>query len=234
MKIYTNEPKLKSRATIAKFTRPLAFAVLLGGLAVLYLRPEMIVVAWTMAGLGYFISIISAQMGSRFLDLPGRINPFTGVPASLKGLGDGYTLYQLYFPTYHLLTGPSGVHVINARDQIGTIEWNESRSRFDLIGERAFNRLFGIDRFGRPDKELTADVNTVSRLLEKEFGEAAPMVKGLIVLTNTQTKVGDVANAPYPVLKAKRLTQYLRKQGQGEKLKAAQLKHLNELLSVAV
>ncbi len=232
MNVFTNETIFNRRVQIAKIMRPLAFATLIGGLILLYLREDLLLVSWLMAGLGYLLSIVSAHMGGRFLELPGRIMPFDAVPDALKGLGESHRLYQLYMPANHVLVAPSGVYVIKPRDHVGTINWNEKRGRFEHVGERMMNRIFGIDRFGRPDKELTADINSVSSRLESYFGEEAPMVKGIILLTNPKTKTGSMTQTPYPVVKSKGLKKYLREQGKGERLSQTQIEEMETRLGL--
>ncbi len=232
MNVFTNETILNRRISIAKVLRPLAFATLIGGLILLYLREDLILISWMMAGFGYLLSIVAAHMGGQYLELPSRIMPFTAIPKAIKGTGDSTRLYQLYLPANHVLTTPSGVYVIKPRDHAGTIVWNTDKNRFEHRGERMMNRIFGIDRFGKPDKELTADINSVSTRLEKYFGEDAPMVKGIVLLTNPQTKTGSMAEAPYPVLKSKGLKKFLREQQRGDHLSKEQLDEMNNLLGI--
>ena len=89
-----------------------------------------------------------------------------------------------------------------------------------------YRKIFGQESLGQPVIEAQAEAQRLSKFLNKKFGDDAPIVHPIIVFTNPKIAFENIKETPIPVLKAKRLNAYLRKQPHRPTLSEQQIKDL--------
>lgn len=185
---------------------------------------------WLMVG-GLFLGLILFQIGTYFMNRFGRKpRPDEAIEAALKGLGKEYTLYNYLTPVSHLLVGPAGVWVIQSYYQRGNISYKNGHWHQKGGGAMlAYMKIFGQEGLGRPDLEIQADKESISKLLKKELGDDAPPVNVALVFTDERAQLS-TEDAPNPTLKPKELKEYLRKYAKEHPLAPADVKRITAIL----
>jgi hypothetical protein len=231
MKIITNEPLIRRNTKIAQYTGLAGLLVLLGGMYFLFAQPEQFGIIWTMVLLGFFFSQIGIYFTNRWGRRP---RPDEVLNQSLKGLDHNYTLYhyQRKSPTRHLLVGPAGVFALLPHYQRGKITYEKGRWRQKGGGVGlAYLKFFGQEGIGRVDLEVSAEVDAVTRFLEKNLPEGeAPTVQPLLIFTNDKAELVDMEEAPVPTLQPRKVKEHIRKQIKGKALSADKIRQIKELV----
>ena len=231
MKIVTNEALIQRNSRIARYSGLGGLVVLLGGMYFLFAQPEQFTLIWIMVLLGFMFSQIGIYFTNRWGRRP---RPDEVLNQALKGLDHNYSLYHYprKGPTSHLLVGPAGVWVLIPRYQRGTITFERGRWRQKGGGlGLAYMKFFGQEGLGRPDLEVRAEVESVTRWLEKRLGEGeVPAVQTVLVFTNEKAVIGDVEEAPVLTLQPKKLKEHIRKQVKGKALGAELVRKIKDLL----
>ena len=234
MKLITNEALIQRNARIARYSGLGGLVVLLGGMYFLFAEPEQFALIWIMVLLGFMFS----QVGIYFTNRWGRRpRPDEVLNQALKGLDHNYSLYHYprKGPTSHLLVGPAGVWVLIPRYQRGTITYERGRWKQKGGGlGLAYMKFFGQEGLGRPDLEVRAEVESVTRFLVKHLGEEAPPVQPALVFTNDKALIGEVEEAPVPTLGPKKLKEHIRKQVKGKALPAEVMRKIKDALEGTV
>jgi hypothetical protein len=185
---------------------------------------------WIMTG-SLLLALICSQVSNFFTNRFGRHpRPDEILAACLKGLTKDYTLYIYMSPVNYLLVGPAGVWIIEAFHQRGNIVYQKNRWQQKGGGFAvAFGKLFGQEGLGRPDLELKADLDTLTKEFKKSFGDDAPPINAALIFYDPRV-VLDVEEAPNPTLKAKELKDFLRKYAKDHPLPAAEIKRITAAL----
>jgi hypothetical protein len=89
-----------------------------------------------------------------------------------------------------------------------------------------YRKIFGQESLGQPIIEAQAEAQRLAKFLNKIFGDGAPDVYPILVFTNSKIEFVNIKETPIPVLKAKRLNAYLRKQPHRPTLNDQQIKDL--------
>ena len=225
MRVITNEKLIKRNALLSKAISVVGLLVLISGLVVSFIRPEWSILPFYTLITGFLMSNMGMYLNNRYVREP---RPDVAISNSMKGLDDRYRVYHYILPASHTLVGPPGVYAIVTRFQGGSISWNQKRKRFAHRGTSIFRRMFAQESLGNPIGEAGVEARRLAKHLEKQFGDQAPPVFPLIVLTNPKIEIGDLKNVPVPVLKIKRLNPYLRKRPKGTTLSEQQLQALEK------
>jgi len=185
---------------------------------------------WLMVG-GLFVGLILFQIGTYFMNRFGRKpRPNEAIEAALKGLTKDYTLYNYLTPVSHLLVGPAGVWVIQSYYQRGDISYKNGRWQQKGGGPMlAYMKIFGQEGLGRPDLEVKADMESISKLLQKELSENIPPVNVALIFTDERAQL-NTEDAPNPTLKPKELKEYLRKYAKEHPFTPADVKRVLAVL----
>ena len=235
MKIITNEALIQRNARIARYSGLGGLVVLLGGMYFLFAQPEQFTLIWIMVLLGFMFSQIGIYFTNRWGRRP---RPDEVLSQALKGLDHNYSLYHYprKGPTSHLLVGPAGVWALIPRYQRGTITYERGRWKQKGGGlGLAYMKFFGQEGLGRPDLEVRAEVESVTRFLEKHLGEGeVPPVQVALVFTNDKAVIGEVEEAPVPTLLPKKLKEHIRKQVKGKALGAEVMRKIKDALEGTV
>lgn len=223
MQIYTNEKLITRYALISKVLSTTGILVLLSGLAASFLRPEWYSLPFYTLILGFMLSNIGMFLANRYVREP---RPDLVLRNSMKGLDNRYLLYQYHLPAQHAIFTPSGIYAVTPKFQGGMVEWNANRKRFRHRGVSMYRKIFGQESLGQPIIEAQAEAQRLAKFLNKKFGDDAPEVHPIILFTNPKIEFENIKETPIPVLKAKRLNAYLRKQPHRPTLSDKQIKDL--------
>lgn len=228
MKIITNEKKKKTNRRIAIISTLLGMAILISGLVIsLRFRNQV-----TYSLLALLLGFLFAQIGMFFTNRWGR-NPSTDeqINQALKGLDQKYTLCHYYTPTYHLLSGPAGVWILFPYHLTGRIGFKNGRWQH---GGSAFLRFFGKESLGRPDLELSYEIEKIQKFLKPIFEEETFIpVRGMLVFMNPRVTI-DIdpsENPPAPALHLDKLKDFLRKEARQKPLSLEKIEKINEFLA---
>ena len=223
MQIFTNEKIIKRYALVSKVLSTTGILVLLSGLAASFLRPEWYSLPFYTLIAGFMLSNVGMFLANRYVREP---RPDLVLRNSMKGLDDRYLLYQYCLPAQQTIVTPSGVYAVTPKFQGGTVEWNDNRKRFRHRGVSMYRKIFGQESLGQPIIEAQAEAQRLAKFLNKKFGDRAPDVYPILVFTNSKIEFENIKETPIPVLKAKRLNAYLRKQPHRPTLSDQQIKDL--------
>ena len=228
MQIFTNEKLIKRYARVSKVLSTAGILVLLSGLAASFLKPEWYSLPFYTLIAGFMLSNIGMFLANRYVREP---RPDLVLRNSMKGLDDRYHLYQYHLPAQHAIFTPSGIYAVTPKFQGGVVEWNNTRRRFRHRGVSMYRKIFGQESLGQPIIEAQAEAQRLEKFLNKQLGQDAPDVNPIIVFTNPKIEFVNIKETPIPVLKAKRLNAYLRKQSHQPTLNDQQIKDLQNKYS---
>ncbi len=242
MNILTNEKTILRNAKIGKYTSLAAFGlVAIGAYFLIPLLPylnnpavaltkEQEIQYWWFTGCMFgFLAVF--QIGIYFMNRFGRRpRPDELINASLKGLTKDYNLYHYLTPVNHLLVGPAGVWIIEPYYQRGTISYEGGRWQQKGGGLLlAYMKIFMQEGLGRPDLEIKADVDSLTKALSKALGADIPAVNVALVFTDPRAELA-AENAPSPTIKVKELKETLRRYAKEHPFPAEQIKGITDLL----
>lgn len=228
MEIITNERLVRRNARIGQITSIAGLLVLAGGMYISFARQDLFNLSLLALLVGFALSQIGIYFGNRFGRRP---RPDEHLDAALKGLDGRYTLYHYKTPASHLLVGPSGIWVISPRSTRGMITYNESRRRYVQKGGNLYMKIFAQESLGRPDMEISSEVEGITRFLKQRLPEEElPEVQAALVFTNEMTQV-DAENAPVPTMPIKKLKEFIRKTAKGKSLSPDTINGINAAIA---
>lgn len=237
MKIITDPKKIERNKKIGMYTSLGSLVALFAGAGITlsslfrsFENPENIDPTLTnYAFIAMAIGLVLSQIGVYFANRWGRTPTIDErLSLSLKGLDDRYTLYHYVTPVPHLLAGPSGLWVINAQYQQGTIAYENNRYRQRGVG--FFSRIIGQEGVSHPDQEAKAYSADLEKMLKKELPDTElPPILPLIVFTNPKTTV-QAADAPVPTIHVEKLKDFVRRKTKETPAGIAALQAVKEVL----
>lgn len=208
MRIVKNEKLIKRNARIGQYTSFAALAVLGVGMYISVQRQDLFVYAVVSLILGFAMTQIGMYFSNRWGRSP---RPDEQLDAALKGLPGDTSLFHYTTPVPHLLVGPAGVWILQTYHQRGKVAY--SRNRWRLSGGgfmQAYMSVFGQEGIGRPDIDISTEVNSLKKYLAKQLDEQEiPEIQAALIFTNEAAEI-DAADAPMPALKAKQLKDFIR------------------------
>ena len=208
MRIVKNEKLIKRNARIGQYTSFAALAVLGVGMYISVQRQDLFVYAVVSLILGFAMTQIGMYFSNRWGRSP---RPDEQLDAALKGLPGDTSLFHYTTPVPHLLVGPAGVWILQTYHQRGKVAY--SRNRWRLSGGgfmQAYMSVFGQEGIGRPDVDISTEVNSLKKYLAKQLDEQEiPEIQAALIFTNEAAEI-DAADAPMPALKAKQLKDFIR------------------------
>jgi hypothetical protein len=142
----------------------------------------------------------------------------------LKGLSQEYTLYHYSSPARHLLLGPAGLWVLSAYRQNGDISYSNGKWRHTGSGRGSIlRRWFGQEGLGRPDLEISGEVEALKKFLDKNFEEEEqPGILAALVFTGKEVTL-EAEASPVPAVLAKKLKSLIQREAKGNRI-AGELK----------
>ena len=235
MNLISHEKNIRRNGKIGSYMF-LASAVLIGGSVYVTFRPQDFSMLNEQARLwvpsaALLIGFVLFQVSNFFINRFGRRpRPDEVLAACLKGLTKDYTLYVFMSPVNYLLVGPAGVWILEPYYQRGSISFQKDRWQQRGGGFAvAYGKLFGQEGLGRPDLELKADMDTLTKEFKKSFGENAPAVHAALVFYDPRVEL-DVEDAPTPTMRAKDLKDFLRKYAKENPFPTVEIKRVTAAL----
>lgn len=224
-----NEKLIKRNKTIGNVLSISGFAILIGGL-ILNMNPTP---TKTLVSFGALIvGFIVAQNSTTYVTRFGRSPRFDEIIAdNLSKLNNQYTFYVYNGPVPMLLVGPSGLWIPIPTIAAGEISYdNKWRQR----GGSAFMKIFGQESIGKPELEIINQEKLIIDFLKKHVNEEQiPPTNFVLVSMNPKAVIGDVENAPVPIVDISSLRRFIRKNDRKEELKISEtlIEKINETLS---
>ena len=224
-----NEKLIKRNKTIGNVLSISGFAILIGGL-ILNMKPTP---TKTLVSFGALIvGFIVAQISTTYVTRFGRSPRFDEIIAdNLSKLNNQYTFYVYNGPVPMLLVGPGGLWVPIPTIAAGEISYdNKWRQR----GGSAFMKIFGQESIGKPELEIINQEKLIIDFLKKHVNEEQiPPTNFVLVSMNPKAVIGDVENAPVPIVDISSLRRFIRKNDRKEELKISEtlIEKINETLS---
>jgi hypothetical protein len=228
MNIIQNDAVISRNTKIARITGFAGLGVLLVGVYFFITQPDQFALIWGVVMVGFILS----QVGIYFTNRWGRRpRPDEHLNAALKGLDNNYTLYHYTTPTSHLLVGPAGVWILMPKYQRGTITYEKGRWRQKGGGLfLGYMKIFGQEGLGRPDLEVTAEIDSVKKYLEKKLPEQEiPPVQAALVFTNETTELA-IEDAPTPAVSPKKLKELIRKSAKPKPIPIDKVKEIQQAI----
>ncbi|HQA29476.1 MAG TPA: hypothetical protein PLA02_09730 [Brevefilum fermentans] len=224
-----NEKLIKRNKTIGNVLSISGFAILIGGLILnMNPTPTKTLVSFGALIVGFIVAQISTTYVTRF----GRSPRFDEIIADNLGkLNNQYTFYVYNGPVPMLLVGPSGLWIPISTIAAGEISYdNKWRQR----GGSAFMKIFGQESIGKPELEIINQEKLIIDFLKKHVNEEQiPPTNFVLVSMNPKAVIGDVENAPVPIVDISSLRRFIRKNDRKEELKISEtlIEKINETLS---
>lgn len=227
MKIYTNDRMIKRNGRLGQVATISGLLVLVGGMFVSFRFPNFAGLAWVALLVGFALSQIGLYFGNRWGRHP---RPDELIDQGLKGLNDQYSIYHYLTPAAHLLIGPSGLWVIMPYYQAGKIVYEKGRWKQKGGGfMQKYLRAFAQEGIGRPDLEAPAEVQAITKFLNKNLADReVPEPHAALVFTNEKAEVL-VEEAPILTLPLKKLKEAVRKAAKETPISPVLMVELNEL-----
>lgn len=228
MKILKNEKTIRRNARIGQYTSIASLLILAGGMYVSFVYPTQLYISFSSLIIGFILSQIGIYFGNRWGRQP-RVDE--RITAALKGLTKDYTLYHFLTPVNHLLVGPAGIWILEPYYQRGTIVYEKGKWKQKgggvLLG---YLKIFAQESLGRPDLEIAADVDDLTKFLNKNLPEQLSIPINTALLFTDDRAVLETENAPIPTLKIDQVKDFLKKNSKQNSLSAEMLKTITEAL----
>ncbi|MCS7252140.1 MAG: nuclease-related domain-containing protein [Anaerolineae bacterium] len=214
MKVVRNEAYIRRRATIANWTFPMGQMILILGLITSLLYPQLSLIPL----LAFFVGFGLAQIGIYYIHRfvrPDR--PEAALTQALKGLDDRYILYHYMLPAEHVLIGPDGVRTFVVKWQRGEIRCRNDRWSQPMNPLRRLMRWLAQDTLGNPTREARLEVEALRRHFARHLGDVEIPIQPVIVFTHPEARL-DVEGNSVPVIHARKLKEWLRKEARQRSL----------------
>ncbi len=227
MKINTNDKLIKRNGRYGQVATITGLLVLVGGMAVSFVLPAYASLAWVALLIGFALSQIGLYFGNRWGRHP---RPDELIDQGLKGLNDQYSIYHYQTPAAHLLVGPSGMWVIMPYYQTGKIVFEKGRWRQKGGGVlQKYLRAFAQEGIGRPDLEASAEVQSLTKYLQKNLPDhQLPVPQPALVFTSEKALL-EVEDAPLLTLPLKKLKETVRKAAKDKPITPELIQEVNTL-----
>lgn len=229
MKIVTNEKLIRRNARIAQISMVGGLLVLAGGMFLSFRAPQEFGLSLAALILGFVLSQIGIYFSNRWGRTP---RPDQLLNQALKGLDSKFTLYHYKSPVPHLLVGPSGLWVLMPRQQQGQISY--SKGRWHQKGGNMYMKIFGQESLGRPDLEVSGEVDSIQEFLTKHMpGESKiPEVQAALVFTNAKASVAVIEgeDPPAATVMLSKLKDLVRKPVKGKSLSVERIRQIQDWL----
>jgi hypothetical protein len=237
MKIITNDKKIGINRKIGSYTMIAGMITLVGGLIISINQivsssqnplspPTNSEAMFNYSTIAMFAGLLLTEISMYYNNRWGRKPSLDEkISLSLKGLDDKYAVYHYRGPVPTLVVGPSGIWILEAMYQHGTITYE--KGRYHQAGITWFVRVFYQEGIGRPDLMLQNRIDDLKRFIKKNLPDAKlPPIQAAIVFTahNAIVQVGE--DAPFPVIHADKLKDFIRRKAKEQPVTSAEIKPL--------
>ncbi len=207
MKLVINEKLIKRNKTIGNVMSFVGIAILVAGLLVSFNpTPTKTIISFASLIVGFVVSQASTFFVNRFARDP-RFDEV--IASNLEKLNNNYTFYVYSSPIPMLLVGPQGLWVPVPVSASGEIYYDK---KWKQHGGSFLLKMFGQENIGRPEIDVESNEKALRDFFEKYLPETEiPALNSVLVLMNPNASIGDVENAPTPIVDAAALRRYIRK-----------------------
>ncbi len=229
MKIIKNEKLIKRNSQIGQYTSIGALVVLGIGMYISFTRADLFV--WSVTSL--VVGFTMTQVGMFFSNRWGRSpRPDELLDSGLKGLPNEDTIYHYVTSVSHLYVGTAGIWVLLPLHQRGRVTYQKNRWKISGGGfMQGYLSIFGQEGLGRPELEITSEMDSVKRYLAKKLDNEndVPEIQGALIFTNDLVEIED-GDAPTPALKLKRLKDFIRQKSKEKSVGPFALEKIKSVL----
>ncbi len=207
MKLIRNDKLIKRNKKFGNILFIAGIAVLGGGL-VLSFNPTMTKTLLSFAALivGFVISQISTYMVNRFGRSPRNDELISD---NLAKFNNDYSLYIYKAPVPILLVSPEGLWIPVPINATGEIYFDK---KWKQRGGAALMKFFGQENIGKPELDVASNEEEITKFLGKFLSEdEMPPINSILVSINPKAEIGDVSNAPTPIVSLDALRRKIRK-----------------------
>jgi hypothetical protein len=207
MKLVTNETLINRNKKIGKVTSIAGIAILIGGL-ILNIRPDptRTLLSFGALILGFVVAQISTYYVTRFSRTP-RFDQI--IAEKLSKLNNNYTFFAYSSPVPMLLTSPHGIWIPIPLTASGEIYYD---GKWKQRGGSLLLKLFGQENLGRPENEVLTREKQIRNFINENLDlESLPPINSVLVSLHPKATIGDVENAPVPIVDADALRRTIRK-----------------------
>jgi hypothetical protein len=225
MKILTHLKNIKLNARIGQYTSIASLLILAGGMYISFVYPTQLYISFIALLVGFVLSQVGIYFGNRWGRHP-RIDE--RLAAALKGLTKDYTLYNFLTSVNHLLVGPAGVWIIEPYYQRGTIVYEKNRWKQKGGGLMLnYLKLFAQEGLGRPDVEISTDIENLTKTFAKAFGPDGqiPQINVALIFTDDRA-ILQADDAPNPTMKIDQLKEFIRKTAKQNPLSVTEINRI--------
>lgn len=229
MNIEINEALIRRNTRIAQIAVFGGLAILIGGMILSFRFPNQFYISFGALLLGFMLSQVGIYYTNRWGRRP---RPYEVLNQALKGLDSKYTIYHYITPASHLLVGPAGVWVLMPRYQKGTITY--SNGRWHQRGGNMYMKIFAQEGLGRPDLEISGEVDSVQNFLKKRIPEEkVPPIQAALIFTNEKTviDIDEDSNPSAATLPLAKLKEFIRKKAKGKPISMDKVLEIQQALS---
>jgi hypothetical protein len=116
------------------------------------------------------------------------------------------------------------------RSQGGTIIYDARSNRWKQRGGNLYLKIFAQEGLGRPDLEISGEMNAIQQFLEKTLSDGdVPEVQAALVFTNDKVEI-QADDAPVPTLQVRKLKELLRKKAKSKPISQDLLEEIKQAL----
>lgn len=210
MKLVINEKLIKKNKTIGQITTFASLAVLALGLVFAFGK-DMTKILYSYIALifGFVLSQVGMYFSSRFGRSPRYDEIFVG---AFEKLRHEYTFYVYSSPVPFLLLGPCAIWVPIPITASGKISYENGKWRQQ--GGNFMMKLFGQEGIGRPMQEESANIAAIRKYLAQKGipEDEQPEIKHILVVLMKNTVIGELNEAPIPVVNLEDLKRVVRRE----------------------
>ncbi len=210
MIILRNEKRIERMALFAKITSFGGMAILLMGLALVFIVQDFERVIFLQLGF-LFVGWMIAQVGIYLMPRYGRSpRPDETLDETLQKVAKNGRLYHYLLPAPHVLLTPQGVILFNLRPNMGkiTVEGDVWRQSGGFL-----KRFFGQEPIGNPSNELEKMVEAMGNYIRQHAPTVEELPIGaLIVFTAKGATELDLKDSRLPAMHYTKVKGFLRQQ----------------------
>ena len=228
MKNIVNEKLIKRNKKIGNITSIVGITILAAGLVLNFNpTPTKTLISFGALIVGFIIAQISTYFVTKFSRSP-RFDEL--IADNLSKLNNKYTFYVYSSPVPMLLVGPYRIWVPIPITASGEIHFDK---KWKQKGGSFLLKLFGQENIGRPGLDAEANKRQIHEFLTEHLEESEiPPIKPILVLLNPKAEIGDVEDAPMPIVSVDALRRTIRKfdRKTEEEMPKSERERLNNLL----
>lgn len=208
MVILRDDARVARMAKIGQYISFISMAILLGGLALIFLGDENAIFFQLLAlAVGWGLSQVGLYLQHKYVREPRSDKVLDD---ALKHVARDGRLYHFALPAPHVLLLPTGVVILHTKYQKGEIYADGDTWSQKGVGLRKY---FGQEGLGNPSKEAEKLINSMANYIRKNAPEIeeVPMAP-IIVFTSKDIESLDVKKSRIPAMHSSKLKGFLRQQ----------------------